>query len=53
MYDLKTEILQICEAFNLGSYKGMKTYKSNCKGFILSVFTTSQGTFKHYYKIRS
>lgn len=52
MYDLKTEILEICEAFNLGSFKSMQTYKSNCKGFVLSIFETSKGTFKHYYKIK-
>ena len=52
MYELKTEILEICEAFNLGSYISMEQYKSNCKGFVLSKFKTSQGEFNHYYKLK-
>lgn len=51
MYEIKTEILQICEAFNLGVYKSFQTLSENEKGFILTEFTTDKGTFQHYFKI--
>jgi hypothetical protein len=52
MYEIKTEILEICEAFKLGTYKSFKTLSENEKGFILTEFTTDKGIFQHYYKIK-
>lgn len=52
MYEIKTEILQICEAFNLGSYESFKTLTTNINGYVLTEFTTDKGTFKHYYRVK-
>lgn len=52
MFEIKTEILEICEAFNLGSYIGMTTKGEIVKGFQLTEFRTSKGVFTHYYKIK-
>jgi len=51
MYEIKTEILQICEAFKLGSFKSVKTVE-NIKGYILTEFKTENGKYKHYYRIK-
>lgn len=53
MYELKTEILEICEAFKLGSYIGFKTVSSNVDGYIKTEFKTSTGTYNHYYKVKN
>jgi len=52
MESIKTEILEICEAFNLGSFiEVIGSYHSNCKGYILTKFKTSQGVFNHYSRV--
>lgn len=53
MYELKTEVLEICEAFKLGSYIGFKTVSSNVDGYIKSEFKTSKGTYTHFYKVKN
>jgi len=52
MYEIKTELLQICEAFNLGAFKSSRTLTENKAGFIETEFVTDKGTFKHYFKIK-
>lgn len=52
MYELKTELLEICEAFKLGAYIGSRTLKTGLNGFVETEFTTELGTFKHYFKIK-
>lgn len=53
-YDIKTEVLQICEAFNLGSYEGMLSFEPSTKvdGFIFTQFETSTGRYNHYFRIK-
>lgn len=52
--EIKTELLQICEAFNLGSFKGLLSFEqsSNIEGYIFTQFETSTGRFNHYYRIK-
>ena len=52
MRDIKTELLQICEAFKLGKLTGSVTLSPKVDNFILTEFTTDQGKFKHYFKIK-
>ena len=51
MEDLKNELIQICEAFNLGVLQSSYT-KEKSKGFLITEFTTTKGTFQNYYKIK-
>jgi hypothetical protein len=50
--DIKTEVLQIIEAFNLGEFLEFESFKpsENVSGYILTKFKTNKGTFKHYYR---
>jgi hypothetical protein len=52
-FDIKTEILQICEAFNLGSFIGLISFtpSENVENFILTKFKTSTGEYQHYFRI--
>lgn len=52
--EIKTEILQICEAFGLGSFRGLISFEpSKCvDGYILTEFETSEGKYKHFFKIK-
>lgn len=53
MYEIKTELLQICEAFNLGSFISSLSHSREKNGFILTTFETSKGIYKHYFKIKT
>lgn len=52
--DIKTEVLQICEAFNLGSFMGLLTFEPSTKveGYIFTQFETDLGRYNHYYRIK-
>ena len=52
--EIKTEVLEICEAFNLGSYKGLISFEPSSKveGYIFTQFETSTGRYNHYYKVK-
>ena len=52
--DIKTEVLQICEAFNLGSFKGILSFEPSTKvyGYIFTQFETDLGRYNHYYRIK-
>jgi hypothetical protein len=52
--EIKTEVLQICEAFNLGSFKGLLSFEPSSKvaGYILTQFETSLGSYEHYFRIK-
>ena len=52
MYELKTELLEICEAFNLGAFISSRTLNANVVGFIHTEFTTEFGIYQHYFKIK-
>lgn len=53
--DIKTEVLQICEAFNLGSFEGLISSEPSSKvdGYIFTQFETSTGSYNHYFRIKS
>jgi len=52
--EIKTEVLQICEAFNLGSFKGLLSYEPSSKveGYILTEFETETGRYNHYFRLK-
>lgn len=52
--DIKTELLQICEAFNLGSFKQILSFEPSTKveGYIFTQFETSIGIYNHYYNTK-
>lgn len=53
--EIKTEILEICEAFSLGAFKGFLSFapSSRVDGYIFTQFETSIGRYNHYYRIQS
>lgn len=52
MHEIKTELLEICEAFNLGSFISSLSHSEEIKGYILTKFRTSTGDYKHYYRVK-
>lgn len=52
--EIKTEVLQICEAFGLGSFIGLLSFEPSCRidGYIFTQFETSNGRYNHYYRIK-
>jgi len=52
--EIKTEVLQICEAFNLGSFEGLLNFEPSSKveGYIFTQFETSTGRYNHYYRMK-
>lgn len=51
MEKIKTEILQIIKAFNLGTFQSSRTTNTNfVNQFTETEFLTEQGAFKHYFK---
>ena len=46
--EIKTEILQIVEAFDLGPFEELLTFKQR-GGYIHTAFKTQTGIYKHYY----
>ena len=51
MQKIKNEILQIIEAFKLGTFQSSRTTDTNFVNLYTETeFTTEQGTFKHYFK---
>lgn len=52
MYEIKTELLQICEAFNLGSFIGSLSYSEDTNGYIKTEFKTSTGIYTHFFRVK-
>jgi hypothetical protein len=61
--EIKTEVLQIVEAFGLGTFQSLLSFKPSSKltasmqclqvkGYILTQFETSLGTYNHYYRVK-
>ena len=52
--DIKTEVLEITEAFNLGTFKGLLSFEPSSKvdGYIFTQFETSIGRYNHYYRVK-
>jgi hypothetical protein len=53
--EIKTEILQICEAFSLGSFLGLLSFtpSSKVEGYIFTQFETTLGSYNHYYRAKN
>lgn len=53
--EIKTEILQIVEAFGLGRFKGLVSFEPSNKveGYIFTQFETSLGRYNHYFRIKN
>lgn len=51
---IKTEVLQICDAFGLGNYIEMLSFEPSTRveGYILTRFETDLGTYNHWYRIK-
>lgn len=51
--EIKTEVLQIVDAFGLGTFEGLVSFEPSHKvdGFIWTQFQTSLGRYNHYYRI--
>jgi hypothetical protein len=52
--EIKTEVLQICEAFNLGEFKGLLSFQPSTKieGYIFTQFETTTGSYNHYFRVK-
>ena len=50
--DIKTEILQIVEAFNIGYLISLLSFEQSGE-YILTRFETTHGIYQHYYRIKS
>lgn len=52
--EIKTEVLQICEAFNLGSFQSLLSFEPSSKvdGYILTQFETDMGRYEHYFRLK-
>lgn len=53
--DIKEEILQITEAFNLGKFISILSYEPSHKleDYIFTQFETTTGIYNHYYRIKT
>jgi hypothetical protein len=52
--EIKTEVLQIVEAFGLGQFVGLLSFEPSSKvdGYIFTQFETTIGTYNHYYRVK-
>jgi hypothetical protein len=53
MHEIKTELLEICEAFKLGSFKNSISHSEEKNGFIKTDFETSTGRYTHYFRVKN
>jgi len=53
--EVKTEVLQICEAFGLGAFRGLLSFEPSSKvdGYIFTQFETETGRYNHYYRVKN
>lgn len=53
--EIKTEVLQIVEAFGLGKFIELLSFEESSKvdGYIFTQFETTLGRYNHYYRIKS
>jgi hypothetical protein len=53
--EIKTEVLQICDAFNLGSFERLLSFEPSSKvdGYIFTQFETETGRYSHYYRVKT
>lgn len=52
--EIKTEVLQIVEAFGLGTFESLLSFEPSSKveGYILTQFETSLGRYTHWYRVK-
>lgn len=53
--EIKTEILQIVEAFGLGEFIELSSFEKSRKveDYIFTQFETTLGRYNHYYRIKN
>lgn len=52
--EIKTEVLQIVDAFELGSFKRLVSFEPDYKllDYIKTVFETTTGEYVHFYRVK-
>jgi hypothetical protein len=52
--EIKTEVLEIIEAFGLGCFIGLLSIEPSTKvdGYIFTQFETTLGRYNHYFRIK-
>lgn len=52
--EIKTEILNIVEAFSLGSFISILSFEPSSKNneYIFTSFETTLGRYNHYYRVK-
>lgn len=53
--EIKSEVLQICEAFGLGNFIGLISFEPSSKVdvYIFTQFETDLGIYNHYFRIKN
>lgn len=53
--EIKTELLEICEAFKLGEFVGSLSHEPSSKveGYVFTEFETTTGIYGHYFRIKT
>ena len=53
--EIKTEVLEICETFGLGSFQELLTIDETkvSQGYIFVQFDTNMGRYNHYYNVKN
>ena len=53
--EIKTEVLQIVEAFGLGKFTELLSFEESSKvdGYIFTQFETTLGRYNHYYRVKN
>ena len=52
--EIKTEVLEIIEAFGLGQFTTLLSFEQSTKidGYIFTQFETTLGRYNHYFRIK-
>jgi len=53
--EIKTEVLEICETFGLGSFQDLLVIDETkvSQGYIFVQFDTNIGRYNHYFKVKN
>jgi len=53
--EIKTEVLEICETFGLGSFLGISSINGSKvpQGYLLVKFDTNMGRYHHYFNVKN
>ena len=52
--EIKTEVLQIIEAFGLGNFISLLSFEpsTRAEGYVFTQFETDLGRYNHYFRIK-